>query len=812
MKSDRLEAVLGRDPRLARRVIGATDPSPDVAPLLRTSILRSRLDKVDLGASPLAEWPEEFWATHGLRKSEGGIVVVPWSPAWLENVHEPVGWAAALLEQRRRPQHVQADRFYSKSLGRKYYSSEGQRMAVRCSVVASPKATLTCVLPTGTGKTDVFLTRAIMERPRQSLMIVPTVSLALDIERRVQEQLGSSEAFAYFGDLDPHSKEVFRERVATGSQWLIITSPEAACTALANPLKAAAAEGRLSTLCIDEAHIVSEWGDDFRLEFQTFAALRRELLELSPPRQAPATLLLSGTLDQHGFDTLSRLFPGDEFVLVSHQMTRPEPEWWSAKCADENEKRARLLEAVARLPRPLLIYTTLHTSDRTTNVGAVLQWLQDEGYQNVASIDGNSNANKRRAAIAGLKLQGNPLDDLDIVVATSAFGLGVDIDDIRSVIHACLPESVNRLYQEVGRAGRDGKATTSLVLWTEADDEVAGDIAAARTITKEKAWSRWVALRTARLSDDPVKVDLATPHADVKYPFSEANRFWNVQTLLGMQRVGMLEIKWPEAPVVPPDANDDQIQGIFEAATRQVNLTLLQADLNSLEVFGPRFDVARQRLNSAGNASLRAAQDVVGESGRCVNRILAEQYAFVDSTQTYVPVWSTCGGCAFCRAQGAASSAIPATSVTGTGAFRGDASQLVSFVGWSGHAAVRSGGDLSAERTLVERLIRSGVRRIVTEDLAVRQGVPEHLDLPYWIESLNTFARRTQSPLDVPTLLVASRVEEDGLLRRALERLDAVSVGIVLCNAEQKDPRDERQYLFEAFAPSRTIEQSLRSL
>ena len=81
--------------------------------------------------------------------------------------------------------------------------------------------------------------------------------------------------------------------------------------------------------------------------------------------------------------------------------------------------------------------------------------------------------------------------ELDSVVATSAFGLGMDKSDVRAVIHACVPESVDRFYQEVGRGGRDGNACVSVLVHTEKDIQTARKISSTKVITIEEGLLRW---------------------------------------------------------------------------------------------------------------------------------------------------------------------------------------------------------------------------------------------------------------------------------------------------------------------------------
>jgi len=85
--------------------------------------------------------------------------------------------------------------------------------------------------------------------------------------------------------------------------------------------------------------------------------------------------MLTATLDDYGLEALRRLFPGDRELLVSAQVTRPEPSWWMSHCGTEEDKRERFLEACHHLPRPLLVYTSLHTSAQSTNVQTARFWL-----------------------------------------------------------------------------------------------------------------------------------------------------------------------------------------------------------------------------------------------------------------------------------------------------------------------------------------------------------------------------------------------------------------------------------------------------
>ena len=223
----------------------------------------------------------------------------------------------------------------------------------------------------------------------------------------------------------------------------------------------------------------------------------------------------------------------------------------------------------------------------------------------MASVAGNVSSAKRQQAVRGLRLAGEATDDLDIVVATSAFGLGVDIPDVRAVIHLCVPESVDRLYQEVGRSGRDGKASVSMVLWTDTDAEVAQGMAEARLVGDEKAWKRWRGLRQGTVKDDVMTVDLTTLTEDVNYPWSDANRYWNTQVLLAMDRARMIDLEWPEPPEVPAESTDEQLQEIFAARRNSMSIRIRHGDLADETAF-------RQRLPRRAGQEPRGRERVDG--------------------------------------------------------------------------------------------------------------------------------------------------------------------------------------------------------
>ncbi|MFF4625421.1 protein DpdF [Nonomuraea jabiensis] len=809
-----LDELRARDRRLDRRLSRRSTSAADIAVMIRTGLIASNWASLDLPGTPFEHWDTGFWAGHGLLREAAALRLAPWKPSWLDHYDTTApDDAPSRRAPRRYDDAVPADMFYQQAMGHTTAKSFGQRDALRATSLAGPGDTVICVLPTGSGKSDVVLTRAIRNRTLQTIIVVPTISLAIDLERRVQGLLGDEhDLFAYYGSSDPSGKERIRDGIAAGSQWLTIATPEAICTVLSAPLTVAATKGSLDLIVVDEAHIVAEWGDAFRPAFQAVAGLRQRLLDVAPQGRQAATILLTGTLDTYGLSTLTRLFPGRHQSLVSGQSTRPEPAWWFAQCTDEADKRNKLIEALRHLPRPALVYTTLHMSERSTNTGTVRSWLTEAGFTAVAEIAGNPKPSVRQAAVRGLRLDGTPDDDLDIVVATSAFGLGIDIEDVRSVIHVCVPESVDRLYQEVGRSGRDGRASAALVLWTPVDMGVANHIARERLIGPDTAWLRWQSMRLGQWSGDELTVDLRADHAKVTYPTSDANIYWNVQTLAAMDRAGMIRRRWPVPADVPLDADDDELEAFFGKQRTAAAIEILASDLDAT-AFRARLAAGQRSTRDAAAAALTAATDLIYGIDECVNHYLARRYQLKDELGNQFPVSVACGGCPHCRRTGAVPDPTPSHAALLAGVLHTEASDELHSLSADGKMSVRLETDSDdALQTLVDRLLRKGIVTIVTAAPKSRIAWRTRAKGPWWVEDVYFWADQLDVQWLVPTLLIVEPSISDTTLAMALSRLARQPLGIVVTPNTRRYPADTRQLLHEAWTPSYEVEDILRKI
>jgi ATP-dependent DNA helicase RecQ len=563
-------------------------------------------------------------------KVRNGLLIesTPWRPNWLPSQGPGIEQPLIAEPMRRDIEDVPGDEFL-KEFGFSNYKSTGQRLAVRSAIKAPPGSSSIYLLPTGSGKSLVALASALVSKegtgPGVSIVVVPTTALAADQERICRKL--TDQASAYHGS--GKDNEEIRNRIRQGTQRIVFTSPEAFMRSLKPAVYAAARSGWLRALIIDEAHIVTEWGEGFRADFQELSGLRRSLMREQHNAGHPKlkTLLLTATLTEYAFQTLKTLFSEDELKVISSLHIRPEPAIWLSECASESQRLERLLEAVRLLPRPLLIYTLTRRDTES-----ITKELRDFGYTRVGMVTGDTPAKDREKVIDQWS-KGR----IDVVVATSAFGLGIDKADVRAVIHACIPESLDRLYQEIGRGGRDGRASASLVLYTQKDVEVAKGMASQRvTIGVERGYERWHSMfhhrRRQHLGGDRYRIPIDVPPTndpkdiDMK---SARNQEWNSNTLTLMARTGMLFL---DDELITPDAD-------FTSNTRVVEVRDMAHD--------ERIHWAEKIVPARAEAfnHNRKQVDLLTEylkCSRCAGEVFREAYEIPSCD---VSVGKNCGGC-----------------------------------------------------------------------------------------------------------------------------------------------------------------------
>lgn len=638
----------------------------DIAALIR-HILRREME-IQEGGSPSIRisrqkpFPKtrETWERSCmtiLREEQDFFVISaePWKPEWLPQAEQESPEAPLFREEIRRNQDsVPGDPFLVE-FGLETYKSVGQREAIRSILTAPPKSTLVVNLPTGSGKSlCAHLPAWLSFKPKSvgvTIVVVPTVALAIDQERAFQQMTNTHIQTAYYSDssIDGQEKrEEIRDRIRQGTQPIVFTSPEGLIESLSFSVYEAARRGYLRFLVIDEAHIVEQWGDEFRPEFQELAGLRRSLLRICEEKgyQGFPTLLLTATVTESCLDTLETLFgePGP-FAIVSSVQLRPEPAYWFAYCTTQAERQERLADVVANLPRPLIVY-----GSKVKDVDHWYRYLRGVGFKRCAKMTGQSSQRERLQLLndwrAGL---------IDIVVATSAFGLGVDLPDVRAVIHVCIPETIDRFYQEVGRGGRDGKSTLSLMLYMANDFQDAAAIGEITYITTERGRQRWQEMfaKKRTLSDGRFQVPITVPppyNIDLDAS-SIRNQDWNIRTLTLMSRACLISIDAEPPPQRSQFDSEEAFTKKIEEFQAYRTIEILDEQHLQPDVWEAKVEPTRNQRQHWAYQSFNLMKEAL-RSKRCLSDIFSDAYSIPTRSEPPrrgVVVERSCGGCPSCR-------------------------------------------------------------------------------------------------------------------------------------------------------------------
>ena len=310
------------------------------------------------------------------------------------------------------------------------------------SAVADGKNVL-AIMPTGGGKSICFQLPAIMNSGL-TVVISPLIALMRDQVRGLQA-VGVAAGALTSGNTEDETKAVFAELNA-GKLKILYLAPERLA---ASSMRTTLQRSNVISLVVDEAHCVSQWGHDFRPDYLRIGELRQSL-------DVPLAAFTATADKETRQEIIKRLFGGFPPKVFLNGFNRPN---LHLSFAVKKNPRQQIIEFVnQRKSQPGIIYCGTRAKTET-----LAKALREVGH-NTCYYHGAMSAEERREVENRFKVE----DEL-IVVATVAFGMGVDKPDIRWVVHADLPKSIESFYQEIGRAGRDGGPAETYTLYGSED-------------------------------------------------------------------------------------------------------------------------------------------------------------------------------------------------------------------------------------------------------------------------------------------------------------------------------------------------------
>ncbi len=302
------------------------------------------------------------------------------------------------------------------------------------------------VMPTGSGKSLIYQLAALL-LPGAALVFSPLVALMKDqIDSLVKRNIPAT-----FINSSLDSAEQGRRlcALAEGQYKIVLVAPE---RLRSRTFRGALAKVPLSLLCVDEVHCLSQWGHDFRPDYLHIAEARTDF-------QAPVTLALTATATPRVQDDIIRLLGLARAERIITGFNRPNLTFEVFSTPNTKDKLSFIRDLLKNVEGAGIIYTgTRRDAEEVAEFAHDVCGLNARHYH--GALDAATRTQTQDSFMAG---------DLPLVVATNAFGMGIDRPDVRFVLHYSLPGTLEAYYQEAGRAGRDGLPARAALLYSPKD-------------------------------------------------------------------------------------------------------------------------------------------------------------------------------------------------------------------------------------------------------------------------------------------------------------------------------------------------------
>lgn len=324
------------------------------------------------------------------------------------------------------------------------------------------KGNTLCIMPTGGGKSLIYWMSGLV-LGGITVVISPLIALINEQSEKISQQ--GVEVLTIHGGVDSAKQAKILKDFANKkfNPKFIFVSPEKIATDGLFEYCLECRKDDITMFAIDEVHCVSQWGTSFRPFYKRIPDFINRVFGIEG---RPKILALTATLNpKEVIDICNEFEISKSNIIRDNLLMRKEISLKVLKFNNENEKEDKLWDLLKiHCNGKILVYVYRIASER--GVEKLAEKASEIGYKAVC-FHGDMSSEYRKEIVDKFKN-----NEIDVIFATNAFGMGIDIPDIRTVIHYMIPESVEQYYQEVGRAARDGKAANAYLLYTNKNIDV----------------------------------------------------------------------------------------------------------------------------------------------------------------------------------------------------------------------------------------------------------------------------------------------------------------------------------------------------
>lgn len=404
----------------------------------------------------------------------------------------------------------------------------GQQAAIQS--IVEGRDTL-AVMPTGSGKSAIYQIAGLMI-PGATVIVSPLLALQQD-QREAIETQEVAKVGVVNSTISTRDREAIFTALAQGDLEFVFLAPEQFNNEeVLAQLQAAAP----SLFVVDEAHCMSEWGHDFRPDYLRLGTV---IEALGHPRILALTATAAPPVRE---EILERLGMQNAQVVIQG-FARPNIWLAAERYEDTAEKQASLLNRVVKADKPGIVYVA--TRKRAEEIA---QALSDRGVNAVFYHAGRSASDREATQTAFMN------DEAEVIVATTAFGMGVDKPNVRFVFHHDISDSLDSYYQEIGRAGRDGESAQAVLFYNPEDLNLRRFLAGGSQLDAEQVEQVIEAVQAAESPMNPKDLQAATDLSRAKLK-TALNR---------LDDLGVLETL-PTGEVIPQDEPPNLDQAVQKA-------------------------------------------------------------------------------------------------------------------------------------------------------------------------------------------------------------------------------------------------------